>query len=98
MLRVMVGKMLLQTAQRPELPRVRSDGDDLYLHRGRNRHDVDFRRSDAGINDPRRHYTLNNGGITMTLDNQSKTGSYTFDGNNRVTIETDKVRTVLTRA
>ena len=34
----------------------------------------------------------------MTLDNQSKTGSYTFDGNNRVTIEIDKVRTVLTRA
>ena len=43
-------------------------------------------------------YTLSNGEITMNIDNQSQTGSYTFDGNNRVTIEIDEARMVLTRA
>ena len=42
-------------------------------------------------------YTLADGQITMTFEGQSQSGSYTFDGNNSVTIEIDQARMVLTR-
>jgi len=42
-------------------------------------------------------YTLSDGQITINIDNQSKTGTCTFDGPNRVTIEIDEGRMVMTR-
>lgn len=42
-------------------------------------------------------YTLADGQITMNIEGQSQTGSYSFDGNDRVTIEIDKARMVLKR-
>jgi len=42
-------------------------------------------------------YRLSDSQITMSLDNQSKTGTCTFDGHNRVTLEFDEARMVLTR-
>lgn len=46
-------------------------------------------------------YTLTDGQITMSIDNDTQTGTYSFEGNDRVTLafeqEGQKVRMVLTR-